>query len=302
MATCYFALHRPTDTLGGMASTTQLTSAGLRHISTTACTGSALDLGATVTGWKPRGGAEVLFLSGDALVGEGDEIHGGIPICAPWFGHGRDDVDVPRPHGLARWVPWRLVEQRSSEEATTLVWELAGPEVAHLPGARDYPSDISFTYEARFASTLTCTLTIGSPSTTFVLDEALHCYFSVSGIQDVIISGLEGHPYRDYPGGTSRQASDEELRISGFTDRIYDGGGTVSIRDANRTLSLRSNGASTVVWNPGPEGAHSLTGWAADEWETMVCVEVGNVQRNAVRVPAGGSHTLSLEILAEPLT
>lgn len=292
----------PFDILGTMATTQQLTSAGLRSVANTACTGSALDLGATVIGWTPRGGAEVLFLSRDARVGEGDEIHGGIPICAPWFGHGRDDVEVPRPHGLARWVPWRLVEERASQDATTLVWELAGPDTAHLPGAEDYPSDIWFRHEAEYADTLTLTLTVGSPSTAFVLDEALHAYFSVSGIKDVTIVGLEDTRYRDYTDGATWHGPESELHIPGHTDRIYDGAGTVSIRDASRALTLRSTGASnTVVWNPGPEGAQTLTGWAGDEWETMVCVEVGNIQHNAVTVPAGGSHTLTLEISSDLL-
>lgn len=302
MATCYFAHPVPADIFGPMATSTQLTSAGLRTIANTACTGSALDLGATVTGWKPRGGPDVLFLSRDALVGEGDEIHGGIPICAPWFGHGRDDVVVAHPHGLVRWVPWRLVEERESEASTTLVWELTGAETAHLPGSLDYPPDIRFRYEALFAETLTCTLTVGSPSTSFVLDEAFHCYFSVSGIHDVTISGLEGHRYRDYTDGATWHDSDGELRITGHTDRIYDGAPTVAIRDANRVLTLRTTGASsTVVWNPGPEGAQTLTGWAADEWKAMVCVEFGNVQHRAVTVPAGGAHILSMEVASEPL-
>lgn len=285
-----------------MATPEELTSAGLSLVDNDACTGSAVDLGATVTGWKPRGDAEVLFLSRDALVGEGDEIHGGVPICAPWFGHGRDDVDVPRPHGLARWVPWRLAQEDIEEHATTLVWELSGEETAHLPGAHNYPSDIWFRHTARYAETLTLTLTIGSPSTPFVLDQALHTYFAVSGIGDVEILGLESFRYRDYTAGAVWRDAEPELRISGHTDRIYDGIGTLIIRDASRSLTLRTTGAANiVVWNPGPAGAESLTGWAADEWEKMVCVEVGTVQHNAITVPAGGSHTLTLEISSERL-
>lgn len=284
-----------------MATPGQLTSAGQRTVSNAACTGSALDLGATVIGWRPRGQSEVLFLSRDALVGEGDEIHGGVPICAPWFGRGRDDVEVPRAHGLVRWVPWRLVEERTTENATTLVWELDGAETAHLPGADAYPSDIWFTYTATFGETLTLTLTIGSPTTTFVLDQALHAYFSVSGIQDVTILGLEEARFRDCADDGSWHDSSGTLTIPGHTDRIYDGAGELVLRDATRSVTLRSTGASnTIVWNPGPAGAQTLTGWAPNEWETMVCVEVGNVQHNAVTVPAGGSHTLGLEISSGP--
>ncbi len=285
-----------------MATHGELGSAGLRTISNDACDGAALDLGATVTAWQPTGAPDVLFLSRDARVGEGDEIHGGIPLCAPWFGKGRDDdALVPRPHGLVRWVPWRIVDETSTSNATTLVWELDGAAVADLPGASDYPADIWFRHEVTFGDTLELALTIGSPSTSFVLDEAFHTYFAVSDIRDVVIGGLADSRYRDYTDGAIWKDSADSLRIQGHTDRIYDRAGEVSITDADRVLTLRAQGAAnTVVWNPGPEGAHNLQGWAGDEWSGMVCVEVGNVQNNAVTVPAGGSHTMSMQVTAQP--
>ncbi len=285
-----------------MATQQELTLAGNRTISNSTCSGTALDLGATVTSWQPHGRPEVLFLSREALVGAGDEIHGGIPICAPWFAKGRDDVAVPRPHGLVRWVPWNLSEDLSTENSSTLVWELSGHETAHLPGAQNYPADIWYRHEVRFADTLILKLTIGSPSTSFILDEAFHTYFSISEIRDVVIEGLGDTRYRDYTDGGTWHDSVERLHITGRVDRIYDGKQDVSITDARQIVTLRTSGASnTVVWNPGPEGAQSLTGWAGDEWRSMVCVEVGNVQHNAVTVPAGGSHTMGLEISVRPL-
>lgn len=284
-----------------MATSEDLRTAGLRVIENSACRGAALDLGATVTSWQPRGQRDVLFLSRDALVGAGDEIHGGIPICAPWFGHGRDEVDVAHPHGLVRWVPWRLVQEQTDRDATTLGWELDGADVAHMPGAENYPPDIWFRHEVRFDDTLTLSLTIGSPTTSFVLDEAFHTYFAVSHIRDVTIDGLAGTRYRDYTDGATWHDAVETLHIPGHEDRIYDGAGEVAITDADRVITLRTQGASnTVVWNPGPDGATTLRGWAGEEWTGMVCVEVGNVQHNAITVPAGGSHTLTMEIESRP--
>lgn len=280
-----------------MATPEELRTAGLRTFENAACRGAALDLGATVTSWRPHGQPDALFLSRDALVSEGDEIHGGIPLCAPWFGRGRDDVDVPRPHGLVRWVPWRFISETSDPAGTTVVWELDATATAHLPGARDYPPDTTYRHEVRFGTTLQLSLMIGSPSTSFVLDQAFHTYFAVSDIGDVVIDGLGGRTFRDYTDGATWHDSAGPLRVPGHTDRIYDGTGQVTITDADRVLTLDTHGGSnTVVWNPGPDGAHSLQGWAGDEWTRMVCVEVGNVQHHAVTVPAGGSHTLSLEI------
>lgn len=285
-----------------MATPEDLATAGLRTIANSAGRGAALDLGATVTSWQPHGQSDVLFLSREARAAAGDEIHGGIPICAPWFGQGRDGVDVPRPHGLARWVPWHLVSEQVEEDATTLVWQLGGADIAHLPGAKDYPSDISFRHEVRFGRTLTVSLTVGSPTTSFVLDGAFHTYFAVSDIHDVVIDGLGGARYRDYTDDARWHESAGGLRIPGRTDRIYDRTGEVTITDAARVLTLRTQGgANTVVWNPGPEGGKSLRGWAGDEWTRMVCVEVGNVAHNAVTVPTCCSHTLTLEIESRPI-
>ena len=285
-----------------MANHDELVSAGLRTITNPACEATALDLGATVIGWRPNEQRDVLFMSREARVGAGDEVHGGIPLCAPWFGQGRDDVDVPRAHGLVRWVPWRLVQETATQEATIMVWELGGADVADLPGAQTYPADIWFRYEVSFGTTLELALTIGSPSASFVLDEAFHTYFAVSDVSDIVINGLPVSRFRDYTDGATWHPATEELRISGHTDRIYDGTGEITITDVDRRITLRPQGArNTVVWNPGPDGARTLQGWAADEWTAMVCVEVGNVQHNAVTVPAGGSHTMSLQIEATPL-
>ncbi len=284
-----------------MATPEELVSAGLRTVSNSACEAAALDLGATVTRWRPGGQPDVLFLSREALVGAGDEIHGGIPLCAPWFGSGRDGVEVPHTHGLVRWVPWRLVSETSTGDATTLVWELHGDAVDHLPGATAYPSDIWFRHEVTFGVTLELVLTIGSPSSDFVLDAAFHTYFAVSDVRDTVIDGLSGIRYRDYMDEGRWHDSDGGLRLAGHTDRIYNGVPEVRITDADRVLTLRGHGiTNTIVWNPGPEGADSLTGWAGDEWTRMVAVEVGNVQGNAVTVPAGGTHTMSMQVTARP--
>lgn len=277
-----------------MATPHDLAAAGLRAFSNPYCTGTAVDLGATVLSWRPTGGDEVLFLSRDAAVGVDEEVHGGIPICAPWFGRGRAGVDVPRPHGLVRWVPWQFVEQHTDATGTHVAWELDAADVADLPGAADYPSDLRYRHEVSLGAELELRFTVSSPTTSFVLDEAFHCYFSVPAA-DTRILGLDGATVRDHSVDPPRDASQSGAVVpDGPVDLVLRSSVPVTIATPRRDIVLTPSGASSVVvWNPGPEVPADF---AADEWPHMVCVEVGNVRDDAVTVPAGGSHTLGVRI------
>ncbi|MDO5091872.1 MAG: hypothetical protein Q4D79_00365 [Propionibacteriaceae bacterium] len=274
-----------------MPSDAEWSRAGLRRVDTPHAQGTALDLGATVLSWQPAGQDEVFFVSRAAQVGPGLELHGGVPVCAPWFGRGRPGIDVPHPHGLVRWLPWRLVSAGHDE----LIWEVTGDELTHIPGADRYPSDMIFQLRAIFATQLRIELTVISPTTGFILDEALHAYFRVSDLTSCQLLGLELAVFRDFAASGEPQVAGEPLRIRGRMDRVYASGGPVVLLDGERRVELLASGAdSTVVWNPGP--GPQLAGLAPDEWRRMLCIEVGNVQDRAVWVPAGGSHRLGLLI------
>ena len=277
-----------------MATEDALRDAGLRSITTEHATGSALDYGATVLSWAPRGHEEVLFLSREALVGVGDEIHGGVPVCAPWFGTGRPQVTPPHAHGLVRWVPWQLHAQGPDH----LAWEITQSDVAHLPGAEDYPSDLAYRLEAGFRDWLEIALTVSSPTSPVVLDEALHTYLRVDDVTKARIDGLEGAGFRDFATDGQPDVEHAPLLLGRHLDRVYQHAGPVTLVDGGRRVRVsQEGGANVVVWNPGPD--QSLLGFAADEWRSMMCIEVGNVSDQAVTVPAGGSHTLRLRITVE---
>ena len=241
-----------------------------------------MDRGATITSWHPQDAHEALFVSRAA--NPDAEFHGGIPICAPWFGRGRDGVEVPRPHGLVRWVDWDFRGAEQLGGATKLTWELEHEAVAHLPGARDYPRDLRYRYEATFGARLDVALTITSPTAACVVDQAFHTYFLVNNVRQATVRGLPGGP----------------LEFAGHHDEIYfgaldDGGVDVVLPD--RIIGIEAEGArDVVVWNPGPDHASRLAGFGAEEWPRMLCVEVGNVQHHAVEIPAGGSHTMAMSL------
>ena len=78
---------------------------------------------------------------------------------------------------------------------------------------------------------------------------------------------------------------------------MYDSSPPVRIHSEQRTIEVGTTGSSsTVVWNPGPTGAARLTDFADDEWTSMICVEPANVLQNAITVPPGHNHVMTVQI------
>lgn len=269
-----------------------------RMISNSSCRATVLDHGAHILSWHPMDGHEALFVTSGA--NPEAELHGGIPICAPWFALGRGDAPKPHKHGLVRYVDWDFVEARELRDATQLTWELPHSRVAHLPGADAYPADLHYRYEAVFGRELHVALTITSPTEPTVIDQALHTYFLVNNVRQATVAGLDGTQYRDTTVGDERGTHSGELAVAGHHDAIYFGGaerGPLTITLPDRRITVAAEGArDAVVWNPGPENAAALEDFAGDDWSRMLCVEVGNIQQHAVEIEAGGSHTLGLTI------
>lgn len=252
-----------------------------RTFSNSSCTAAAMDRGATITSWHPRDAHEALFVTRSA--NPEAEFHGGIPVCAPWFGLGREGVTVPHKHGLVRWVDWRFEGARQTGDATVAVWTLSAAEAAHIDGAERYPSDLEYRYEVHFGRELHAALTITSPTKETVVDEALHSYFLVNSVPHARLTGVV----------------DGDLVVCGHHDEIYfdAAAGGVRITMPDREITISAQGAKdVVVWNPGPEIAAGLADFDGDDWPRMLCVEVGNIQRNAVTIPAGGSHTMAMTL------
>lgn len=252
-----------------------------RHFSNAACTAAAMDRGATITSWHPRHAHEALFVTGDA--NPDAEFHGGIPICAPWFGQGRGVAPVSHPHGLVRWVDWQFEGARQLGEATRAAWTLRPDAYAHLAHADQYPADLRYRHEATFGRELDVALSIESPSEEVIVDDALHTYFLVNAVNTVSVHGVGERP----------------ITVSGHYDEIHldAAGGPITIEMPDRLLVLEARGASDiVVWNPGPKLAEELPDFASSDWPRMLCVEVGNVTRNAVTIAPGGTHHLGFRL------
>lgn len=288
--------QRPSELPAGLEWRPSGSGAGELLAQTAACA-LRLDLqGAQVLSFVPAGGAELLWLSPDAVRAPGQAARGGIPVCAPWFADGPDGEHSPS-HGPARTTGWELEDAQVAEDGTVRL------------GLTTPADGVDLRLEVTAAAQLHLDLTLALPAGAAPrrVEAALHSYFAVAGVDACTVQGLDGATVVDkLTGGVTEQSGD--LRPTGAIDRIHrtaGPGGTVTLDDGGRSIRIESQGgADTVVWNPGPEEARSLADTPDDGWDAFLCVESACIGERAdgvdhsIHLEPGGHHTLSVTYTA----
>lgn len=260
-----------------------------------------LSHGAHVWAWQPDGQRPVLWMSAASMFEDGQAIRGGIPVVFPWFGTGPDANRTP-PHGFARLTAWRQVEVDESDADGHLVVELQldRSDTGEQP---DFPFDYAASLRATFTPQfLQVELRITNNDTVpFTFEEALHTYLAVSDVRQISVEGLDGLTYLDRAAGSpgTQCTQDGPVRISGETDRLYQGCPTVTLQDPGWARSLRisaEGAANLVVWNPWVAKAAAMPDFADDEWTEMVCIEAANARGDAVTLAPGRTHQFSQRV------
>lgn len=252
--------------------------------------------GAHVTHFQKQGEPPLLFMSQCSRFEPGAPIRGGIPIIFPWFGK---SPGKPGQHGFARVKVWELTEVLSPPDGSVTV-RLRLPGCAELPG-------IEVNYLVTVGETLAVELIVLNKSSAELnFENCLHTYFLVGDINAVSVAGLQGVDYLDSLADRARKTETAEvIRFTGEVDRVYvDTPHAMEIRDCSlrRTIRVEKSGsASTVVWNPWIAKAKSMSDFGDEEYQTMVCVESGNVAMNQVELAAGQSAKLKVKLSSAPL-
>jgi len=271
-----------------------------------ACEATIYLQGAHLTEWRPAGAAPVLFLSERSAFTPGKAIRGGIPICFPWFG-GRGDGGPGPSHGFARISAWEvafaaLMPDAGNGDRLQLTLVLGPNDLSRSLGFDSF----RVAYEVMLGRTLTLRLTVATlGAAPLRFEEALHSYFAVGDVRQTPIGGLEGAEYLDKrDGGKAKRAPDAPLQLTAFSDRVFPGNDhPIAIEDQaqERVISIeKQNSATTVVWNPWPEGSASLADLAPNEWPHFLCVEAANAGTDTIVLEPGATHTMSVTIAAEP--
>jgi glucose-6-phosphate 1-epimerase len=268
-------------------------------------TASVTTYGGTLLSYVPKGGKDVLWVSETAVYDGSKPVRGGVPVCWPWFGPydpapmGTDPTDAAKKaHGFARYELWEVEAVSSLPDGATQVILSLKPNPSI---AKAWPHDFQLQLAVTLGDKLRVDL-IGQnlSQRDWVVSEALHTYFRVGEAQGLAIRGLEGVQYVDKMQDQSLLTQTGTLRIAPPLDRVFlDHTGLVTIEDAGhgRAIELTKEGsASTVVWNPGEEGARAFADMPDQDYHAMVCVEACNALKNSYTLRAGESHTLSMAL------
>jgi glucose-6-phosphate 1-epimerase len=270
----------------------------LLRVSTPIASGELYLHGAHISGWTPEGEDPVVWMSKASVFAPAEPIRGGVPICFPWFGGGRQGGITP-VHGYVRLADWSLVGAEDAGGAVTLTLRLTDADVAGLPGVQAWQRPFELTYAVTFGAELAIALTVrNSGDDEYSFEEALHTYFAVKDIRQVTVEGLDGAPLLERAPDTG---GDLALQVGPVTfiretDRVYASMAPLAIMDpaGRRVIRVVKEGSgTTVVWNPWSAKAAAMPDFGDDEWPNMVCVETANVLHHTVALGAANTHTMS---------
>ncbi len=250
--------------------------------------------GAHVTRFKKHNEPPLLFMSQCSRFEQGSPIRGGIPVILPWFGF-REGLGQ---HGFARKRAWELKEVAFGPGGSVSA-RFSFPET---PEAAAFPP-----FKAEYTVTVSESLGLRLAVTNLSQDQALpfenclHTYFEVGDVTAIGVVGLKGCEYLDQVEKFARKTEGQDaIRINSEVDRIYlNTSAPVEILDPRlgRKIRVETEGSrSTVVWNPWIAKAQQMADFGNDDYETMVCVESGNVADNALTIAPRQTAVLQVKL------
>jgi len=253
--------------------------------------------GAHVTSFQQKGEEPLLFMSPSAKMPRGNSLHGGIPLCFPWFGN-REGEKLS--HGFARNSIWDLVKTKVNAEGEVEVTFQLPVDV--LKENRWAPVEVL--YRVTVGKKLQLELIVNNTtSIPFVYEECFHSYFFVGDINQATLHGLKGLTYLDKNEDfKAKQEQLDELPIVGETNSVYlNSTAPIEIHDRSlrRTIRIeKERSRSTVVWNPWSEKAKEIVDFGSEDYRHMLCVESGNVKEFDIKLDPGKSSSLCVELFS----
>lgn len=261
---------------------------------------------AQIVSYVPTGGEEVFFFPEDRDFSKHVKMHGGVPVCWPWFGGNGAPHDSA--HGLARYRAWKVAEVFNCADFSRARFVLESDESTR----RVWPFDFRLTYTVELYSRLSLSLVTENTSDPrvqkgrwFEITQGFHPYFKVADVGRTVVKGLEGvrrdfcRPDREF------EVNEGDVRFSHGMSRVYNSGfGVYRIVDAagGREILLKAKGhKKLILFNSGvPRGPNDNMG--PEDYRKYVCVEPAVIGREcAVRVLPGKRTELQMTLSVLPL-
>lgn len=209
--------------------------------------------GAQTWSWKPSvaKGAEMFFMPENVQWGK--EVHGGLPICWPWFG-APPEKGLPK-HGIARYATWKF-KKRDGDNG--LVFELFPSAATRQIWPHDFRLELALKLEAgdRLSVRLVETNTSKEP---FESAWGFHPYFRVTDAERVVVDGEKLPP----PSVRVQSSAAEKGHRRTLTDIVN--GRKITVECADNE--------DWFVWNPGVERTLLCETLGPDEWRRFYCLE-----------------------------
>lgn len=249
-----------------------------------------------IVSYQPHDETEDLFFLSDKVIyQEGKAIRGGVPICWPWFGDDISGLERP-PHGFVRNQQWQVKSTETLEDGrTSVVLSTADNEMTRELWHYKFNLELQFIIGSELELSLK---TKNTGKEFFTITQALHTYFKVSDVSNVLIKGLDGKPYIDKLDSLSVKQQTDDISVSQEIDRIYQKSPKeVWLIDSgfNRTITISSYGSdTTVVWNPWSTSSNNIADLNLESYREFVCVETANVFTDSLTIiPAGREHIVT---------
>jgi glucose-6-phosphate 1-epimerase len=254
--------------------------------------------GAQILSFIPNGAQDLLMVSNHSLFEKGKPIRGGIPLCFPWFNIHPVNPQLPG-HGFARITDWEVANTGFDANGAVKITLglMSNPQTLAL-----WPFPFSSILEVLVGQELEVKwLVKNSGPEPIEVTSALHTYFNIGDVNRIRIDGLEEADYVDsVRQGALTRHENRSIVINQEVNRLYlDTTNTCQIIDPslNRTLVVRKTGSnSTIVWNPWMERSLMISDLGDEDYHHFVCVETGNVNRNALKIKPGESHVTTLNL------
>lgn len=245
--------------------------------------------GAQIYSWNQSHFGEILWVSHAAIFQKGKSIRGGIPICWPWFG----PKEGKPQHGFCRTMDWQNVAMNTLENGDRFEKYFIQSDALTLPF---FEYKFELTLEITYGNELKLALTTkNTDDVSFMITEALHTYFLIGDIKQILINGLDNCTYFDKVNKMEK-VQKGSIIIQDEIDNVYENQNEVAIIDPvlGRKITISHHNANnTVVWNPGPEKAKNINDMKPDEYNNFVCVESANALKNEIVIDSGAKHTIT---------